>query len=98
MDMEWTTRTIGVWSVECGGTIIGLGATTKKWMLGVNRIHVLYRFYELSWEWESKALFLSLPLSNQNNSKQEAAAPVGECQEDAKKMQQIIDLESTLNK
>ena len=22
------------WSVECGGTIIGLGATTKKWMVG----------------------------------------------------------------
>ena len=21
------------WSVECGGTIIGLGATTKKWMV-----------------------------------------------------------------
>ena len=22
------------WSVECGGTIIGLGATTKKWLVG----------------------------------------------------------------
>ena len=22
------------WSVECGRTIIGLGATTKKWMVG----------------------------------------------------------------
>ena len=22
------------WSVECGGTIIGLGATTKKWIVG----------------------------------------------------------------
>ena len=22
------------WSVDCGGTIIGLGAITKKWMVG----------------------------------------------------------------
>ena len=22
------------WSVECGGTIIGLGVITKKWMVG----------------------------------------------------------------
>jgi len=41
---------------------------------------------------------LSLPLSNQDNSKQEAAAPAGEYQEGAKKLSQIIDLESKLNK
>ena len=35
------------WSVECEGTIIGLGEITKKWMVG-DRIHTLYRFYELS--------------------------------------------------
>jgi len=37
-------------------------------------------------------------LSNQDNSKQEAAAPAGEYQEDAKKLPQIIELESKLNK
>jgi len=42
---------------------------------------------------------LSLPLSNHDNSKQEAAAtPAGEYQEDGKKLPQIIDLESKLNK
>ena len=30
------------WSVECGGTIIGLGATTKKWMVwGEKNSHAL---------------------------------------------------------
>ena len=29
-DTEWMTRRRGVWSVECGGTTIRLGATTKK--------------------------------------------------------------------
>ena len=43
--------------VECGGTIIGLEATTKnEWWGGMNRIHTLYRFYDLSWERESKRL------------------------------------------
>ena len=42
--------------------------------------------------------FLSLHLSNQDSRKQEAAAPAGEYQEDAKKLAQIIDLESKLNK
>ena len=42
--------------------------------------------------------FLSVPLSNEDNSKQEAAAPAGEYLEDTKKPQQIIDLESKLNK
>ena len=42
--------------------------------------------------------FLSLSLSNQDNSKQKAAAPAGEYQENAKKFPQIIDLESKLNK
>jgi len=37
-------------------------------------------------------------LSNQDSRKQEAAAPAGEYQEDAKKLAQIIDLESKLNK
>jgi len=41
---------------------------------------------------------LSLPLRNQDSIKQEAAVVAGEYQEDAKKMPQIIDLESKLNK
>ena len=51
------------WSVECG--IIGIGATTKKWIVEVNRIHTLYRFYELSWEWESKHLLFVSPFEQQ---------------------------------
>jgi len=71
------------WSVKCRGTITRLGATTKKWMVGGERVNLT---------------FLSVPLSNEDNSKQEAAAPAGEYLEDTKKPQQIIDLESKLNK
>jgi hypothetical protein len=41
---------------------------------------------------------LFLPLSNQDNNKQEAAPPTSDYQEDAKKLPQIIDLEFKLNK
>ena len=41
---------------------------------------------------------MSIPLCNQDNSKQEAPAPAGEYKKDAKKLPQIIDLEFKLNK
>ena len=61
-------------------------------------IHTLYRFYELRWEWESKPLLFVSLLEQPNNSNQEAAAPAGDYQEDAKKLPQIFNLESKLNK
>ena len=42
---------------------------------------------------QNKPLLFISPLSNQDNNKQEAATPVGEQQEDAKKPPQITDLD-----
>ena len=59
-------------SVDGGRTIIGLGKELINEWVGVNRIRTPGRFYEIN------LFFLSPPLSNQDNNKQEAAAPTGE--------------------
>ena len=61
-------------SVECGRITIGLARGNDEEMdgVGVNRFRMPCRFYEIN------LFFLSPPLSNQDNNKQEAAPPVCE--------------------